>query len=232
MEPTKKIARTAGLFYLVIVFGGLFYLRYVPVSLIDRDHMAATIQNLSSHTILFRLGILVEVISDLFYVLLALALYRLFQQVNKTLALLLVLFVAIGTVIDLVNLQNRLAILTLVESAPQLKTFSPATMQDQVLVYLNLYRNGIRIDEIFWGLWLFPMGYLACISGFIPKIIGVLLMIGCFGYLVDFAGNFFFSQYSTLDMAKYVTIPANIGEIAICLWLLIAGISIPKQSRG
>lgn len=224
MEPTKRTARTAGLFYLVIVFGGIFYLRYVPVSLFDRDHMAVTIQNLNAHTTLFRLGIVAEIISNLFYLLLVLTLYKLFQQVNKGCAMVMVLFVAISIVMDFVNLQNRLAILSLIEGAPQLRTFSPAVLQDQVLVYLNIYRNGIRVDEIFWGGWLFPLGYLVYQSGFIPKIIGIILMIGCFGYVADFAGSFFFPHYGDLNITNYVIMPASIGELSICLWLLIAGV--------
>lgn len=229
MEPTKKTARTAGLFYLVIVFGGIFYLRYVPLTLFDRDHVAATIQNLTTHITLLRLGIVAEIVCNLFYLLLALTLYKLFERVSKTWSMLLVIFVAIGIVMDFVNLQNRLAILTLVESASQLKTFSPAVLQDQVLVYLNIFRNGIKVDEIFWGLWLFPLGYLIYRSGFIPKIIGILLMTGCFAYLAEFIGSFFFPHYADLDIANYVIMPASIGELVTCLWLLIVGVRTGKR---
>jgi hypothetical protein len=232
MEPTKKTARTAGLFYLVIVFGGIFYMRYVPVSLIDREHMATTIQNLSTHITLFRLGIVAEVITNLFYLLLALTLYKLFQQVNKTCAAILVLFVAISIVMDFVNLQNRLAILALIDSSPHLKSFNPIILQDQVLIYLNIYRNGIIVNEIWWGLWLFPLGYLIYRSGFIPKIIGVLLMIGCFGYLADFTGSFFFPHYNDLNIANYVIMPASIGELITCLWLLIVGVRTGTSKAG
>jgi len=182
--------------------------------------MDATIQNLTVHRTLFCLAIFAEVIANLFYLLLALALYRLFQGVNKIQAMLLVLFVCIGTVMDFVNLQNRLAILTLIDSHPQ---------ADQVLFYINNFRNGIRVNELFWGLWLFPLGYLIYKSAYIPKMIGIILMIGCFGYVADSIGSFFFPAFNELNIANYLIIPASIGELATCLWLLIAGV---RQKTG
>ncbi|NCD72527.1 DUF4386 domain-containing protein [Mucilaginibacter agri] len=223
METIKRTARTAGLFYLVIVFGGIFYLRYVPVILINRDNMALTVRNLRAHITLFRFAIVAEIVSNLFYLLLVLTFYKLFQQVSKRVALVMVLLVGISIVMDFVNLQNRLAILSLIDGGTQLRTFSPAVMQDQILVYINIYRNGIRATEIFWGGWLFPLGYLIYRSKIIPKIIGIFLMVGCFGYVTDFIGSFFFLHYSDLGITNYVIMPASIGELSICFWLLIMG---------
>ena len=93
-----------------------------------------------------------------------------------------------------------------------------------------LHRNGNLVASIFWGLWLFPFGYLVFKSGFLPKVLGILLMVGCIGYIIDFMGNFFFSNYSKTGISTLMTIPGSLGEIGICLWLLIIGIKVKRNS--
>lgn len=88
------------------------------------------------------------------------------------------------------------------------------------MLLLKSYNNGIGIVQIFWGLWLFPFGYLVFKSNFLPKFLGILLMIGCFGYLLKFFGH---SLFPNFGIPSFVTLPGSIGEIGICLWLLIMG---------
>jgi hypothetical protein len=126
--------------------------------------------------------------------------------------------------LSLVNLSNKYAVLTLLSNATYLQTFTPQELQTQVLLHLNYYNNGIEITSVFWGLWLFPFGYLVFKSGFLPKILGILLMIGCFGYLLNFTGGFLFPGYGALGIAGYISIPSGLGEIGTCLWLLIVGV--------
>ncbi|WBL44238.1 DUF4386 domain-containing protein [Algoriphagus halophytocola] len=73
------------------------------------------------------------------------------------------------------------------------------------------------------GLWLFPFGYLVYISGFLPKLLGILLMAGCFGYLITFFGGFLYSDFNETMISDIVGYPAPLGEIGICLWLLVMG---------
>ena len=94
---------------------------------------------------------------------------------------------------------------------------------------LDAYRNGILVSSIFWGLWLLPFGYLVFKSGFLPRILGTLLIIGCFGYLIDFLGRALFPSYPDTAIASYVTLPGSFGEIGTCLWLLIVGAHEPKS---
>ena len=227
MEASKKTARIAGLLYLVIVFCGFFYLRYVPSKLFVSGDIAATIKNISTSGTLFRLDIVVEIISDIVFLLLSLAFYQLFNKVNKAHALLLVLFVAISIIISFINVQNRFAVLTLINKAGSLK-LTPENLNSQVLLYLDFYKNGVLTGEIFWGFWLFPLGHLTIKSGFLPKALGVLLIVGCFAYLANFTGALFFPHYNDTIISDYMTLPASIGELAICLWLLIIG---PRQKQ-
>ncbi len=94
------------------------------------------------------------------------------------------------------------------------------------MLYLDQYGNGMRIVHIFSGLWLFPFGYLVFKSGFLPKILGVLLMLGCFGYLINFVGHTLILTYSKIGISTYIGLPASLGEIGTCLWLLIMGAKI------
>jgi hypothetical protein len=91
------------------------------------------------------------------------------------------------------------------------------------MFYLDSYNNGIEISQIFWGLWLFPFGYLVYKSGFLPKNLSILLVAGCFGYLIAFFGGFLFPNFHKTTFSTIVGLPASIGEIGVCLWLLIMG---------
>jgi hypothetical protein len=84
------------------------------------------------------------------------------------------------------------------------------------MLSLEAYGNGLLVSEIFWGLWLLPFGYLVFKSGFLPRVLGVLLMIGCFGYLIDFSGQVLFPGYTQTPLAHFVRLPGSIGELGIC----------------
>jgi hypothetical protein len=231
MRELNKTARIAGLLYLIIVACGFFYLRYVPSHLIDTDHIAATISKISNFKNVYRMGILVEIISDVVFLALSLALYKLLHHVNKTHAFVMVIFVAFSVLISFVSLQNKLAVLTLINRNEYLTLFTPGYFKAQVLLNLDLYKNGIVIGQIFWGLWLFPLGYLVFKSGFLPKILGIILIIGCFGYLANFAGSFFVAGYREMKIADYMTLPASVGELLICLGLLIMGVKPSAKNK-
>lgn len=86
--------------------------------------------------------------------------------------------------------------------------------------------------KLFWGLWLLPFGYLVLRSGFLPKILGILLMLGCFGYTIDVFGELLVSRYSDTSVSDYVLLPASVGEIGTCLWLLLVGARQPKWNAA
>jgi len=225
MQPKNSTARLAGFLYLLLIAAGFFYLKYVPSKLINWDDPAATVSNIASHETLFRLGILVGLIGYTLFLILPLVLYRLLSPVNKTHAVLMVVFAAISVPLSFANMLHNFDVLTLIGSDPYLKVFEPGKLQAMVMLHLESYSSGNMVASIFWGLWLFPFGYLVFKSGFLPKVIGILLMMGCFGYLINFAGHLLFPHtYSKTGAGFYITLPGSLGELAICLWLLIAGI--------
>ncbi len=219
----KKLARIAGLLYLGVVLTGIFTLMYVHSKLIVSDNSALTYQNIFSFEQLFRLGIIGGLLCYILFLFLSLVLYKLLKPVNKSYANLMVLLAILSVPIFFINVQNEFTVLSLVSGTNNHFGFSVEQIQSQVMLYLDQYDNGMRIVHIFSGLWLFPFGYLVFKSGFLPKILGILLMLGCFGYLINFVGHTLIPNYSKIGIAFYINLPASLGEIGTCLWLLIMG---------
>lgn len=230
MDSNKKTARIAGLLYLIVVLTGIFNLMYVPSKLIVWDNASVTFNNILESETLFRLGIVAGIICYTAFLILPIVLYKLLNQINKTYAIGMVTLAVISVPLSLVNLLNKVNVLTLIDKAQYLQVIEADELQAQVLLYLDFYNNGIEIASVFWGLWLLPFGYLVFKSGFLPKILGICLMAGCFGYLTNFIGGFLFQNYAGLGIARFVSLPGSIGEIGICLWLLIIGIKDKQAS--
>jgi Domain of unknown function (DUF4386) len=219
----RSTARLAGLIYLVVVLTGIFSLMYVPSKLIVIENPSQTFQNLVSSETLFRFGIVSGLICYSFFLFLPVVLYKLLKPVNENYAKIMVLLAAVSVPISFINIQYKFAVLSLIKNPGYLNGFSKEQIQSQVLFYLDQYDNGILIVSIFWGLWLLPFGYLVFKSGILPKILGVLLMLGCFSYLINFFGNSLIPGYSKMGISSYISLPASLGEIGTCLWLLIMG---------
>ena len=231
MKTPKKTARTAGFLYLIVVLTGIFSLLYVPKQLFDWDNATATYQNIVNNETLFRLSIVAGIVCYTAFLLLPLVLYKLLNHINKTYAIAMVALAVVSVPISLVNLLHKMNVLTLLENENYASSISEAQLHTQVLLYLNYYDNGIVLASVFWGLWLFPFGYLVYKSGFLPKVLGILLMVGCFGYLINFLGGFLIKDYAALGIGRFVSLPASLGEIGTCLWLLIVGTTLKKETN-
>src|SRR5213595_1496349 len=225
MHPTVKAARIAGAIYASMVVTGPFSLIYVPSKLIVRGDAAATADNILAHETMFRLTILADLVGQVIFICLAVALYRLLSGVNKIWAGLMVAFVLVSAAVGFVNTLNDIAALTLFRGADFLAIFDKPQRDALGMLFIGLHTQGIFIDEIFWGLWLFPFGLLVYRSGFLPRFIGVWLMINCFGYVVLSVTALFFPAYN--DKAFLYLQPVLFGELAIMLWLLIKGAKVP-----
>ncbi|MEP0132990.1 MAG: DUF4386 domain-containing protein [Eudoraea sp.] len=231
MTSRNKTARVAGILYLILIIGGIISLAYIPSQLIVWESASKTFENISNSEFLFRLGIVINIITFLIYIALPLALYKLLHEVNEVYAKLMVIFVLVSVPISFVNMLNKFSILTLINKAEYLEKLGLSELQTQVMFHIDKYYNGIEISQIFWGLWLFPFGYLVYKSGFLPKLLGILLMAGCFGYLITFFGGFLYSDFNNTIISDIVGKPATLGEIGICLWLLIMGTNKIKFGR-
>ena len=232
MTPRNKSARVAGILYLVLIISGIFNLLYVPSQLIVWESASETFENISNSEILFRLGIVSGILSYLTFLVLLLALYKLLHEVNKGYARFMVIFALVSVPISFVNILEKLSVLNLISKPEYLQHLGKPELQTQVMLHLSHYNNGIELSQIFWGLWLFPFGYLVYKSGFLPKFLGIFLMAGCFGYFITFFGGFLYSDFYKTVFSEIVGIPASVGEIGICLWLLIMGTNKLKVGKS
>jgi Domain of unknown function (DUF4386) len=212
-------ARLAGFLYLLVVPLGIFGVFYVFPSLIVPGDAAATAQNLLTGEALFRLGIVSDMLATITMLLVVLVLRQLLKAVNQPVALLMVMLVIVGAAIALLNKVNQFAALLLLSSADYLAVFTPAQLQALAYLFLRLGSQGSTIAFVFWGLWLFPLGYLVFRSGFLPRILGLLLMVACVGYLIDCFASF-------LGYRVSIGMYAAGGEVLFILWLLIRGVNV------
>jgi hypothetical protein len=228
MHPTNKAARIAGAVYLSMVITAPFSLIYVPGKLIVRGNAVATAGNILAHETMFRLSISGDLVGQVIFICLALALYRLLSGVNKTWAGLMVAFVLVSAAVGFLNTLNNIAALVLFRGGEFLAVFDKPQRDALGMLFIRLHSQGIFIDEIFWGLWLFPFGLLVYRSGFLPRFLGAWLMINCFGYVVLSVISLFFPDY--YEAAFRYSQPVLFGELAIMLWLLIKGAKVPTPS--
>lgn len=215
-------ARVAGFLYLI----GLpapFALIYLPSQLIVRGDAAATAHNIMASESLFRLGIVGILFNSIISILLVLALCQL-KVVNKNMALLMVLFVLVAAPIGMLNELNNLAVLLLLSGADYMRVFTTEQLQALAYLFLRLHTQGINIAQIFWGLWLFPMGYLVFKSGFLPRLLGVLLVVGCIGYVTQSFAAFLGYTWSIIFFTSW-------GELILLLWLLLKGVDADRWNQ-
>jgi hypothetical protein len=213
--------RFAGLLYLLASIPGFFALLYVPSKVIVHGNAAATAHNLAANEMLFRLGIVANLIGQALFIFVALALYHLFKGVNQRHALAMLILILVAAPIAFLNELNAVAALVLVRGTGFLVPFEELQRDALAMLFLNLHGHGFDIAEIFWGLWLFPLGLLVYQSGFVPRILGILLMIGCFAYLVNSFTSLVLPQYEAV-VSRWMS-PLQLVEMVFMLWLLIKG---------
>ncbi len=222
MTATKKTARVAGLLYLLMVFTGLFTLMYVPGKLIVKGNVAETANNILAHQTLFRIDLVVALFSVLLFTLVVLALYQLLKDVSRPLAALMVILVLIQIPQGFVSLLLQFGALELVRGADFLSAVDKPQRDIWAMFCLHLDGKGAIFAELFWGLWLFPLGALVYRSRFLPRVLGVWLVVNGVGYVAMSLTGILVPQYA--DTVYKFAFPALLGEVALTLWLLIMGI--------
>lgn len=219
MNSTKKAARIAGLLYLLASIPGGFCLIYMPSHFIVSGDAAATASKIAASELVFRLGMVSELICFTGFIFVVGALYRLLRGVNRTQAWLMVTLTLVSIPISLLNVLNEIAALTLIRGADFLSVFDKVQRDALAMLFLNLHFQGFVVAQVFWGLWLIPFGLLVYQSGVLPRILGVLLILACFGYLA----NSFVAFRVLPHVVSRVLGPLTICELPIILWLLIRG---------
>ena len=195
MTPLNRNARIAGLLYLTLLSAPL-RLIYIPTKLFVSGNASATSNNIAAHQMLFRLGILSDLFTATMAIFLTLALYRLFKAVDQGLARLMVILGALMvTPIYFLNTINDAAALLLARGADFLTVFDKPQRDALVVLFLRMHGQGILANEIFWGLWLLPFGLLVYRSRFLPRVLGVWLILNCFAYLATSITGMLWPRY-------------------------------------
>ena len=222
MTSTSKNARVAGALYLLLVIVGPFRLIYIPSALFVSGNATATANNIAAHELLFRLGIVSDLLTGTMGLVVALALYRLLKGVDQELAALMVILGGlIGTPIYFVNVVSDAGALMVVRGGDFLSVFDKPQRDALAMLLLNLHEYQNTAAEILWGLWLFALAILVYRSRFLPRFLGVWLIIAGFAYLAMSFTGLLLPQYQ--NKVFIISQPALFGEIALMLWLVIKG---------
>jgi len=225
MKSIKGTARIAGLLYLLMFPLTIFSIS-IAANLIVPGDAERTAKNILASEGVFRLSFMSDLFVQIVFIFLVLALYKLLNPVNKISAVLMVILALIGVPIAMLNMLNEIATLHLLSNIGTLKAFDPELLHAQAMFFLDLHELGINIASIFWGLWLFPLGYLVFRSGYIPRILGILMVIGGIGYLVDFVTFILLPDFGvTISQFTFI------GELLLPLWLLIMGVKDQSQKN-
>jgi len=226
MSSIRATARFAGLLYVVFSILSVFGYMYVPGKFIVSGDAAATARNITASPLLYRVSILTSLAGQVLFIFLVLALYNLFKDVDKKQARLMVVLVCVGVAAEFVNIANRIAPLLLLSGAGFLSAFTQPQLESLAMGCLRWGNNLGQLLTVFWGLWLFPFGILTIRSGFFPKILGILLLVAGFGYLVTCSTFIVFPDQ--LHTVSKLMMPLYFGELPIVFWLLIMGAKMPE----
>jgi Domain of unknown function (DUF4386) len=226
MPSTRNPGRVAGLWYLLLVIAGPLRLIYIPTKLFVHGNATATASNIAAHEWLFRFGIVTDLCCAVILIFLTLALYRLFHGVDQNLAVLVVILGGVmPALIDFVGVVSDSAALTLVRGADFLSVFDKPQRDALAMLFLRLRDHQNTAAEILWGLWLFPLAILTYRSRFLPRFLGVWLIINGFAYVLLSLTGELLPQYQ--EKVFLLSQPAMFAEIAFMLWLVIKGANAP-----
>jgi hypothetical protein len=231
MSSTRSPGRVAGLWYLLLCLLGPVRLMYIPGKLFVHGNASATASNIAAHEWLFRFGIISDLLCGVVLIFLVLAFYRLFKEVDPNLAALVVIFGGVmPALIDFVGVVSDAGALMFVRGADFLSVFDKPQRDALAMLFLRLHDQQNTAAEILWGVWLFPLALLVYRSRFLPRFLGVWLVINGIAYVIlSFTGELV-PQYQ--NKVFLFSQPALFGELALMLWLVIKGAEPPVQEAG
>lgn len=229
VKSHRKMARIAGLLYLVIFITAGFSEGYVRSGIIVPGDAAATAGNIMASQGLFRLGFVSDLIAFMSDAVVAVLLYVLLRPVSRTVSLLAAAFRLLAhPAIAAVNLLNHFAALLLVQGDSYLSVFTADQLHALALLFLNMHGYGYLLAGAFFGVHCLILGYLLFKSDYFPGILGIMMAVAAFGYVTESFGNFLFPGHADM-LAWFVAVPAVLGEFSLTLWLLIKGIRVRPE---
>jgi hypothetical protein len=226
VNPQVRLARTAGAYYLIVAIFAIFA-QIVRQNVYVPDDAAATAANMVAHAELVRLSFVADLVQATFALFLVLALSRLLRHVNRDMARAMVLFVVLQVGITCLNLVHQFAALLVATEPAYAGAFGAGAQNALILLLMDVQHNGFLVAQIFFGLWLFPLGWLAYRSGMFPRPLGVLLMVATAAYLLDVLLQFLAHDFAAA-VSPIVVVPlVTIAEVSMVAYLLIKGVRTP-----
>ena len=223
-NETDGLARLAGILYLLVLpTAGPWY--YTSTALLGGD--AATLATLEANRTTLELMILLGAAGHTFQLVAAVLLYLLLKPVAKVASGLALILIAVSMPLSFVAMAREMDLLAVLRRATELSGLGGAQAQAQITLIADAYASVVNTAALFWGLWLFPLGWALLRSGFVPRVIGALVMLGGPLYVQAFVGPLFDPHYSTTVVSSIIGfvsgIPDLLGEIGAGLWLAIMG---------
>lgn len=228
MNSSKNTARLAGLLWVLIAVTTGFSLVYVRPKLIVFADAAATANNILACESLFRAAIASGILGQIFTLFFGLTIFRLFKSVNDKLAMFFLTTLSVGVGVGIVNSLNNLGALVVLGDADYLKAFPREQLNALAMMFLRVNNFGIGLMEIFTALYLFSLGLLIKRSGYLPRILGILLMIGACAFPINTFTKILIPQFHPALIMQLTMILNAFGSPATMLWLLIKGMNEPR----
>jgi len=220
MNTSKRQARVAGVLYLLMSAASTFSLSALPSWSLSPADPSTIVRKLSGAPLQYRLGVVSDLAAQVLFVYLVLALFELLKDIHRRRALLMVALVLVQVPMGFANLLLGITPLVLQSGADYLSVFDQGQLDALSAAVVSVRGYGVKAVMAYWGLWLLPFGLLVFRSGFIPRVFGVLLVIGCCGHLAVCVISLLFPTY---ERAVAPLTAVALGEILICLWLVIKG---------
>jgi len=229
MHSTKRTARLAGLLWLLAAATTGFSLVYVRPKLMAAGDAAATVNNIVAFESLFRAAIASTILSQILFLFFGLTVFRLFKRVNRTMATVFLTSLLVGVGVAVVNSLNNMGALVVVTNPDSLKAFQPEQIDVLAMTFLRLNNFGIGLIELFTAVYMFSLGLLIIRSVYLPRVIGILLMIGACAFPINTFTKILIPLFYPLLIMRVTMFLNAFGAPATILWLLIKGVKEDQQ---
>lgn len=223
MSSPKTLARLAGFLYLIVAVGGGFS-EYVRLSVRVPGDAAATAANVAEHASLFRLGFVTDLVDFACFLAVGLLLYAILKPAGPRAAITMLTVNAVSVAIQALNMLNHLGALLVATDRTYTSGLSSDTTGGLVVLLLDLHAQGYLIAQIFFGLFLLPLGFLVYRSSLFPRLLGRILMIGAGGYVAGVVASYLSPGFES-GLAVYFGIAGGLAELTFLVWLLIVGVN-------
>ena len=230
MQSPKTLARIAGLTYLMVaVAAGVA--GYARSTIVVSGDAAATAANIRASETLFRVSIVADLLQTTFFLLTAIALYALLRHVHRLAPIVMVTLVAVSVAMQALSLVLHLAALSIATGAGFTTAFGSAGSDALTMLFTNLQHDGFVLSQMFFALWLVPLGYLVLKSGYFPRLLGYLLVLACVGYLGDLFAYFLVPDVEPAFL-PVSAVAGVLGEVTFIVWLLVKGVRTPDRDTS